>query len=178
MAKLLQLSLLGLALLASPAVYSQGKPVAVPNLDFEKGLDGWKNSKSGASMVSVLESGKKGKGVRVDDGDTTLNARLTSDKGPAEGGKTYEVTFDARSHGPEKGCGGFLVFYSKDGTRLEPDHTSGHHKDVTPEAKDWSEFKLNAKAPADAAFVGVEIRSNKKSLVKVDFDNFRVYELP
>lgn len=173
---------LGLVLLVAPltgsAAPAPGKKVAITNLDFEKDLDGWKNAKSGAAMVTVsAASGHEGKGVQVDDADATLNARVTSDKAPATSGKTYEVHFYGRTVGGAKGVAGYLVFYGNDGKPLPPDPAGNNYKDVSP-FTEWTEATLSAIAPADTVSVGVEIRSNKASITKGEFDDFKVYELP
>lgn len=159
------------------AVTAFAGPIEIPNPGFERGLDGWKNSGDNGMSHPEADAAFEGKlGLRVVDNDANQDSRIASQNIPVTPGKTYRVKFHARNL-DGRGVNVFLYFYNSAGERLSLEGGHSIHREIPEGESEWKEYSVEAKAFEDAKELQFVIRSNKRAIVKADFDAFSVEEL-
>ena len=146
---------------------------ALTNGGFEQGIIDWSNKTDNDMSHAVAEAAHTGKlGLRVTDADPAIGASLTSQYIEAEAGKSYVVTFWARTI-EGKGAGVVLRFSDATGKSIKPPESATEDRQVIPpDQQEWAQFTLRANGPDGTARVRVVITSNKKDQVTADFDDF------
>jgi hypothetical protein len=147
-----------------------GAPVAIPNGDFEKGMEGWTVDKGTASTSpEAVRSGKQG--LRIVDNSETEYVRVISESIPATPGATYTLSVwfnQIAGHG----VNALLWFADASDDLINPD---GDRMMIRPADTDkgWMQRTVTAKAPANAVAMRVHVQSNRIATgATVDFDDF------
>lgn len=165
-----------LALLSTVASLAAATPLPLENPGFENGTQGWRVMDGEGSTSEVnRDSAREGEGgLHISDQSPSLNSKIISDLLPVEAGKTYRITFWARTTTPNR-MGVFLCYVKADGQLFE----DGRRPYVNVDGADgqWKEYTLEAPAPEEAASVKVWIHSYSKTVGEVDFDDFILEEV-
>ncbi|MFA7345389.1 MAG: carbohydrate binding domain-containing protein [Terrimicrobiaceae bacterium] len=143
-------------------------PFEIPNNGFESGtLAQWSvvgdNGMSAASAAAAYQSGF---GVRVQDGSTTLQSKLSSATLPAVPGNCYQTRFWARV---TSGTGMSVDFLFLDANGANLGQVT---QDIPSNTSEWRQYVLRADAPAGAVSVYLQVHSHADAVVTADFDNF------
>lgn len=152
-------------------------PFTLPNPGFEDGLANWIVYENDAPMSSVTAGGAhQGKlGLHIEDKDTKYGSSVESAPLPVVPGRSYRVSFYARSPGATASCGVYLRFRN-DLQRLIPSPSSATVS-LPALSSDWTAIEFEAVAPADAATISVWIHSYSTTTGIWDVDNVRLEEL-
>jgi peptidoglycan/xylan/chitin deacetylase (PgdA/CDA1 family) len=150
-------------------------PLPLTNPGFEEGFRGWSELEGNTPMSRTdAASARTGKlGLRIEDNDLKIGSSLESNQLPAVAGKTYRLTFQARSFASVWGLGAYLRFRDASGQFV------GEAKDkaVPPDAADWAPYSLEAVAPAGATAVIVWFHSFSTSTGAWDIDDLTLEEV-
>lgn len=152
--------------------------IQLENPGFEADREGWvwgkEDSESELSRVTTESAfkGKFGLSVVVADGELApVGSSVQSKKVPVEAGSSYRMTFWARCN-EKSGIGVMLQFYNDSYSLV------GDAKQILPiEVGDWTEYKVEATAPANAAYAAIYIHSWSKNRCNVDFDEFTLSKI-
>ncbi|MBN8708414.1 MAG: hypothetical protein BGO12_03785 [Verrucomicrobia bacterium 61-8] len=166
-------------LLAAMASFSSlcraDEALNLENPGFEADRQGWvwgkEDSESELSRVTTESAykGKLGLSVIVADGEQApMGSSVLSNKVPVEPGSVYRMTFYARCN-EKSGIGVMLQFYNEGFSIV------GDAKQILPmEVGDWTEYKVEAPAPPNAAYAAIFIHSWSRNRCNVDFDDFTI----
>ena len=146
---------------------------ALPNGDFEQGLQAW--VVRDVMSKAVPEAAREGKlGLRVTDDDPATGSSAMSAKLPVKSGQAIGATFWARSDSAFSGV--YLWFFDGKGKVVkDPAHkNSDGFASVQIKQSDsaWREYTLSATAPNEAASVAIWIHTYSTPTGIVDFDDF------
>lgn len=153
-------------LVAQPAL------LTLANAGFEEGMTGW-NAKEKVAMSQVSgEAAHEGKmGLRQVDDDEIQGSSCVSSRLPVSAGQSYRATFWARTQTPGS-AGVYFWFFGADGKHLNP--TAPPSRNISKGAAVWTQYTLQAQAPAGAASLALWIHTFGKNKGTVDFDDFKV----
>ncbi|CAN5554087.1 hypothetical protein BH09VER1_BH09VER1_37990 [soil metagenome] len=148
--------------------------IPIENPGFELGTDGWAiREKTPMSTVTADAAHEGSQGLHVQDEDTVNGSSALSTVVPVEPGKTYTLTFWARTNSVNAASVSFWFFTQSRqligaGTQTIPGvvitHTNG----------DWFEYQLTAPAPSEAVTLGIWIHTFSTAVGTVDFDDFKL----
>jgi hypothetical protein len=164
---------------AAPLKRGEERILALANPGFETGLDGWNTGgDNGISSVSPQAARGTGKGLRVEDIDTTKGSSLHSNYLPAGAGRTYRLRFWARSvEGDAEGAAVYLRFYDADFKLLTSQELGSENLFKIPSSPGrFQQFTHEVVAPAGTASVRVWIHSFTTSIITIDLDDLVVTE--
>ncbi len=159
--------------LALTSVYSD-TDIPIENPGFESGTDGWNIREKTPMSTATADAAHEGsQGLHVQDEDTVNGSSALSTVVPVEPGKTYTLTFWAKTNSVNTASVSFWFFTDSRkligaGTQNIPGlaitHTTG----------DWFEYTLTAVAPPEAVTLGIWIHSFSTAVGSVDFDDFKL----
>ncbi len=146
------------------------------NPGFEQGLVGWTVAENDVLMSTVTASAARqgGFGLHIDDADGKLGSSVESTPLPVVPGRSYRLSFYARSPGQSDGCGVYLRFRN-DLQRLIP--SSPATASIPANTSAWKAFTFETVAPADAALVSVWIHSYSTTTGIWEVDDVTLEEL-
>ncbi len=153
--------------------------IDLPNGDFEEDLKDWKVSVKDSGTVMVrTKSAKTGTlGLLVTDRSETDAVQLVSGPVPVKMGCFYRVSFQARLI-EGSGSGVRLRFLDADRKVLEGEHGRDSSVELRQENTDWTNYTCSGTPPAGSVALQIAIRTNGRAVVKAEFDDFQILELP
>lgn len=148
--------------------------VPLENPGFENGTDGWTiREKTPMSTVTADAAHEGSQGLHVQDEDTVNGSSALSSVVSVEPGKTYTLTFWARTNSVNAASVSFW-FFTSNRKLIGADTKKIPGITVTHTTGDWFEYTLTAVAPPEAVTLGIWIHSFSTAVGTVDFDDFKL----
>ena len=162
-----------MALCASVSICRSGV-IDLKNPGFEDGLTGWTQLEKGVPMSTISpDAAHEGKaGLHVEDTDRQLSSSFASASIPAQPGKTYRVTFFARTTAAGK-CGVYLRFHDASRQVIKSGEPPSVRIDTVGE---WHPYTLESVAPEGTAALSIWVHSWGGATCSVDLDDFALEE--
>lgn len=163
-------------LLLTPLVLLADFPVSLAQPGFEAGFEGWElgANDAGMSVVSAEAARTGNLGLKVTDTSTSIGSWLYSPKFPALPGAAYQLKFWSRIISGS-GVGAYLLFYDANQNPIPPN--SAFVLSIPSSAADWTSFTLDAIAPANAAYIAIQVHSYNANTVVAHFDDFSLQQV-
>jgi peptidoglycan/xylan/chitin deacetylase (PgdA/CDA1 family) len=165
-----------LGMLAGRAASGRAQtPMPIANPGFEEGVSGWTILEENESMSTASpDAAYAGKlGLRVEDNSDTLSSKALSSSIDVIPGKTYRLTFWARTFTPGR-MGVFFRF--NDGSQKIINEGKLDYLSIDQGNGEWREYTKAVRAPEGAATLMVWIHSYSKMTGSTDFDEFVLVE--
>jgi hypothetical protein len=140
---------------------------SLTNGGFESNFTAWNTTNDNSmSTISTILPHSGGKCLRVTDGVTNAGSSVASFKFPVEVGKNYQTRFWAKMISGS-GIGVYIQFYNAGGTNVGQQIAG-----IPSGATTWTQYTLNAVAPATAVTAHIWVHSYSANISTCDFDDF------
>ncbi len=170
-------SLLTAACLAASLLHAEPLAPSLPNPGFEEPTPFWGWSKEdvalGLSKITS-EAARAGlKGLRVEQAEDGPGSWFQSRRTAAVAGTAYRIEFWARTINTSS-VAIFVHFFD---ANVKPISVPGGPPfiiKVLPDSPEWTAYRLDVVAPANAGSMTLAVRCNKHQATMADFDDFSI----
>lgn len=155
---------------------AQARDLRLPNADFEKGLESWKEIGVDVKTEISAEAAYRGRnGALVSDDNVDAGSSLQSELIEVRPGDDLKLTFVARLISGD-GMGVYLRFFDRDRKEMEFKDDQGGEILYSTKVRStkWEKHTYEAEVPEGAAFVAVWLHSYVSDQVVAHLDEFEL----